>query len=126
MVVLLGCFLLALLILLLLKIFDRFFSVPPNPNPSPSLIPITHHREECLSQLEMRVKKVTENCTECALCLEGFTDDDGGDSEANKKEKIAVWVLPQCGHKFNSMSAALLLGLVFAALNLRALSAAVR
>ncbi|KAJ8452576.1 hypothetical protein Cgig2_004912 [Carnegiea gigantea] len=100
MAVLLACFLLAVLILLLLKLYDRLFSLLPNPNPTPSLIPITHHREECLTQREMmRIKKVTENCTECAICFEGFTDDDG-DRDSNKK-KIAVRVLPECGHKFH-------------------------
>lgn len=54
-----------------------------------------------------KMKKVTENCNECAICLESFhhvninAANHVHDDDEEEKKKAATRVVRECGHKFH-------------------------
>ena len=102
MTVLLSCFLFAILVL---KLYRRLFINPVNnPNPNPiNTNPTTQHGKEADDhneegeEHEKQMKKITANCTECAICFEPFT----ADHDDQDEKSTGVLVLRECGHKFH-------------------------
>ncbi|XP_010677663.2 uncharacterized protein LOC104893256 [Beta vulgaris subsp. vulgaris] len=50
---------------------------------------------------EEKVKRVTQNCTECTICLDSFDVEINKSHEKEGSEKKDKWVLKVCGHKFH-------------------------